>query len=475
MITGHPPAAPFRSRSRPAAPARALDLDLLSLRLRAFWTAIKQEPVSFWAVCAYFFIEYVRPQVIYTSIDVLPWGRATLGFAIVAYVLDGARRQRLQLLDGLFVFFALAWTLSIVFGVDPGWSLEWAYVFINWVLAYFLVSRIVTTPRRFYIFLVLYFLWSLKLSLFGARTFAQRGFAFTSWGIQGPRGWFQNSGELAIQMIIFFAMSVLFVVALKAFLPRWKRWMLLALLPGTAALTVVASSSRGSQLAMAAVLVVLVAQTRHRLRNLVVGSLVFVALWGILPDRQKDRLSEMGEDDDSLNRIAYIQDGIQITNDYPLFGIGYKNWLPYYRSHYDPRGEVPHNIFIEASAEMGYTGLLALLLLIGGTFVTNHRTRTLARSIPVWSPFLRSTAFGLDAALVGYVVAGSFVTVLYYPYFWVSLAFTGALYETARRGAAAARRQPAPSRATTLESGGRRPQWAGQPDRSGPGIGITRR
>jgi putative inorganic carbon (hco3(-)) transporter len=476
MITGHSPSVPSQRLARPAlSPSSALDLDLLSVRFRAFWTAIKQEPLSFWAVCAYFFVEYVRPQVILTALDVLPWGRATLGFAIVAYVYDGARTRRLQLLDGFFGFFALAWALSIVFAVDPGWSMEWAYVFFNWVLAYFLVTHIVTTPRRFYIFLALFLLWSFKLSQFGARTFALRGFVFRDWGIRGPRGWFYNSGELAVQMVIFFAMSVLFVVAVRAFLPRWKFWLLMALLPGTAALTLLGGSSRGSQLAVAGVIVVLAAQTRHRLRGAVTATLVFVALWGILPEGQKDRLRVMGEDQDSLNRIAYFHDGIQITNDYPLFGIGYKNWLPYYRRYYNPRGEVPHNIFIEASSEMGYTGLLAFLLLIGGTFVTNYRTRRLARSVPVWGPFLRTTSFGLDAALVGYVVAGSFVTILYYPYFWVSLAFTGALYETTRRAAVAARRHPAPSRTRALGSGGRPPQWVGHPDRSGRGIGIRRR
>lgn len=38
--------------------------------------------------------------------------------------------------------------------------------------------------------------------------------------------------------------------------------------------------------------------------------------------------------------------------------------------------------------------------------------------------FFYIMAYGLDAGLVGYLVAGFFVTVLYYPFFWVQMAMT---------------------------------------------------
>jgi hypothetical protein len=47
-------------------------------------------------------------------------------------------------------------------------------------------------------------------------------------------------------------------------------------------------------------------------------------------------------------------------------------------------------------------------------------------------------AQGLDCSLVGYLVAGFFVTVLYYPFFWINLAMTVALHNAARNAVAAA-------------------------------------
>jgi O-antigen ligase len=350
-------------------------------------------------------------------------------------LLQGAQTRRFHLLDGLLLLFTGIWTLSIFSAVYPSWSFERAYVFINWLIVYFLVTHIVTTERRFLIFLAFFLLWSLKLSQHGTRVFAFSGFRAPSSGVWGPPGWFQNPGELAIQMCIAVPIGLLFVLGLREHLSRWKFWTLLGLLPATAALTVVASNSRGSQLALVAVVLALVAQSRHRVKGLLLAGLVFAALWAIVPERQRDRLAVMGDDQTSKIRLTYWENGVEIANRYPILGIGYKNWIPYYHTHFDPRGEVPHNMFVEAGAELGYTGLSAFVLLIAGTFVANRRTRRLAKSVPIWGPFLRSTAVGLDAALIGLLVAGFFVTVLYYPYFWVLLALTAALSQTTWRAA----------------------------------------
>ncbi|MDH5728608.1 MAG: hypothetical protein OEZ58_06435, partial [Gammaproteobacteria bacterium] len=35
--------------------------------------------------------------------------------------------------------------------------------------------------------------------------------------------------------------------------------------------------------------------------------------------------------------------------------------------------------------------------------------------------FFFSVAYGLDAGMVGFLIAGTFVTVLYYPFFWIQI------------------------------------------------------
>lgn len=430
-----------RGTRAPGADPSAPGSDLLSMRPTSWIRAVRREPFHFWALCFYYFIEYVRPQVIYPALDSLPLGRIALLLTILGWALSGLSVRRVHSGDLLFAAFAVVLYLSGIFAVYPEESAVWMYVFVNWALVYVLTTAIVTTPRRMIIFLALFLLWSFKLSQFGAREFAMRGFGFTTWGIMGPQGWFQNSGELAIQMCVFVPMAVMFVWSLRDRLPRWAIWAGMLALPGTGALTVVATSSRGGQLGLAAAVVTLILFTRHRVRGLLGGAVVLAALWSVLPDEQVERFRDAGEDETSVARMVYWEHGREIIRDHPILGIGYRNWLPYYRSEYNPRGELPHNILVEAGAELGLVGLAAFLALAGMTVVMNQRTRRLARGTGEWGPFLMNTAAGLTAALVGFLVSGMFVTVLYYPYFWINFAITAALFHTTRLTAMRHRRR----------------------------------
>jgi O-antigen ligase len=121
-----------------------------------------------------------------------------------------------------------------------------------------------------------------------------------------------------------------------------------------------------------------------------------------------------------------------MTHDYPVLGVGYFNWLPYYQRTYGVKGQLPHNIFIQAMAEMGYSGLAAFVALIGITLAVNRRTRKRALRSPN-GRFAFFMAHSLDAAMMGFLASGFFVTVLYYPFFWINLSMTVALHEVARR------------------------------------------
>ena len=122
--------------------------------------------------------------------------------------------------------------------------------------------------------------------------------------------------------------------------------------------------------------------------------------------------------------------------EHPVLGVGYCNWWQYY----DHSGKAigwpmePHNIFIKAGAELGYTGLACFVLMILYVFVLNARTRRIAKGIG--NKFLYSMAHGLDAGLVGYLVAGFFVTVTYYPFFWIQMAISVALFSVTSKLAA---------------------------------------
>ena len=117
---------------------------------------------------------------------------------------------------------------------------------------------------------------------------------------------------------------------------------------------------------------------------------------------------------------------LETAKEHHVLGIGYKNWMPYMLTLY-PEGvgplnkiEVSHSIYVESVAEMGLTGFLLFLAMIFYAFWVNLRTRKLTSNGK--NPLLYNLSYGLDAGLIGFLVAGAFVTVLYYPFFWMQIA-----------------------------------------------------
>ena len=129
----------------------------------------------------------------------IPWGQTTLILATIAFFMEG-KMFRLRTAAGplLMVFSAIV-ALSSLTAFDPGYAIANWELFYSWVLIYLLITNTITTEKRFFVFLLAFLLYSFKMSQHGFRVWATRGFGFAGWGLAGPGGWFQNSGELAIR------------------------------------------------------------------------------------------------------------------------------------------------------------------------------------------------------------------------------------------------------------------------------------
>lgn len=405
---------------------------LRALEIKALWSRTFKQSPAFLLTAFFVFLEYVRPVAAY-GLGNLPLSQYTLLAAVAACALEGKHTFRISgawALVGLFTAVILA---SSVQAVYPAVSYAGLELWISWLLVMYVISSASDSEERLLLMLVGYFLWNLKMSQHSLRSWAAAGFGFRDWGVAGAAGWFSNSGEFAIEMCVFMPMVLYFLVGLRPQLSR-TRQIALAATAFSALVGIVGSSSRGGVLGAAAIGMWIVLLSPHRIAGTVGVAALSGMVWLILPDEQKARFASAGTDGTSLNRLTYWTDGIKIANDYPLLGIGYDNWMPFYTTYYRPNGALPHNIFIEAWAQLGYIGLAVLLALISYTFVRNWKTRKLTNQTgPVPNRFLYYMAFGLDGALIGYMVSGFFVTVLFYPYFWVNLAFTIALANVAEK------------------------------------------
>jgi probable O-glycosylation ligase (exosortase A-associated) len=369
-------------------------------------------------ICAYLFFEYVRPQSIIPSLDILPWTQITILGAIIGCFFDKTVRWVSSPVNVFIILFLLVIVFSSVTAYYPEVSYKYLDLYYTWVVIYFLVVCIVNTKKRFFIFLCVFLAASLKMSLSLSITWAKRGFAFTDWGLSGPPGFFQNSGELAIQMLVFWPIAWAFAGFLKPRVSKlWYR--ILLLMPITAVMVILGSSSRGGQLALIVQLIVMNYRAIFKPKIIVSLMLSLFLIWTLLPQEQKDRFTTMGEDKTSAQRILYWENGVEMIKDHPVLGVGYFNFIPYYQLYYPDdvlfnRPELPHNIFIQVGTDAGLVGLSIFLLIIFVVYRVPQR-KVICGSCERAGLIIKCTRL----SLIGYVVAGQFVTVAYYPFLWI--------------------------------------------------------
>jgi len=435
---------------------------LYRLSFKAIWTQFKQEHFSFWMICAYLFFQYFEPQSIYPALDVVPWDKVIVGLTVISVLVDPQKRwvrNPANIWMTLFLGVIIASCFTAVFPT-VSWS-HW-FDFFDWYVIYFLIIITVNTRERYFIFLAIFILASFKMSLFGARTWISRGFGFRDWGIQGPAGFFENSGELSIQMLVFSPIALELALFLKPWLSRVKYCFALVV-PLTGAMTVMGASSRGSQFGLAAQIGHFAVSRKLKVRIVLAAVVLVVIGWAMLPDAEKARFTAAGTDKTSVQRLEYWRAGVNMIRNHPLLGIGYFNFPPYFAvSHpdelFEGHAQQPHNIFIQVGTDSGLLGLGIFLMLIYRTLKT---TRDIGRACkgndhaPAFAPCV---ARGLATSTLGFVVAGQFVTVAYYPFLWINLALAVSLANVVARSA-----ETVPSSVPLQRPGKRSPSFPEKP------------
>jgi putative inorganic carbon (hco3(-)) transporter len=217
-------------------------------------------------------------------------------------------------------------------------------------------------------------------------------------------------------------------------------------------MSVLGASSRGSQVGLAFQGAWIAVQRKLKV-SVLLGVVVLAGVgYALLPAAEKARFANIGKDNTSVQRLDYWRAGVKMIEHHPILGIGYFNFAPVYAAQntsklWHGKAQLPHNIFIQVGTDAGLIGLFVFIALIGRNMrVARAIQRECAnnKDAPAFAP---SVAKGLVITTWGFVIAGQFNTVAYYPFLWINLALTVSLANIVRRSAeervpaAAARQQ----------------------------------
>jgi O-antigen ligase len=232
-------------------------------------------------------------------------------------------------------------------------------------------------------------------------------------------------------MNVFFGVSYYFYQSVKQHVQGIKLW-IVRLCPITAAMTVMAASSRGAQLALVVQAYFVFLHGKISFKSIVSIVVVLGVMYYALPEEQLQRFESAGEDNTSKQRLLYWEHGWEMMVDHPFLGVGYYNFRSYYNKHYSDdlyyeSAELPHNIFVQVGADLGFVGLFVYLVLIWYGFRIPVRIRSRLIEKGKVDDWRIPISKGLAVGFLGFIIAGQFVSVVYYPYMWIHLAMCAAL------------------------------------------------
>jgi len=413
---------------------------LYTLNPKALWAQMKTEHFAFWMICAYLILQYFDPLRIYSGLDSLPLDKITIGLAVLALPMDPHRHWVRDATNVWMTLFLVVILLSSALAIYPAISWSHWFDFVGWYLIYFLVINIVTTPERYFIFLVIFLLANFKMSFFGARTWAARGFGFTGWGLLGPPGYFNNSSDFSSEMLMFAPIAFELALFVKPRVRRLTYWFLM-LGAVTGAMSVLGASSRGSQVALAFQGAWMAIQRKLKVGVLIAILVVAGVGYALLPAAEKARFTAAGTDSTSVQRLDYWKAALKMIENHPILGVGYYNFAPVYAAHrshklWHGKAQLPHNIFFQVGTDAGLIGLgIFMILIYRNLKITRDIRRASEKSEGAVPAFAPSVAKGLVLTTWGFIVAGQFNTVAYYPFLWINLALTVSLADITRRAA----------------------------------------
>jgi len=378
------------------------------------------------------FFEYARPGSFVPGLDALklysliPGG---LFIAIWFYKGPGLNAFSAVFKDPmakwLMIYLGLI-ALSVLHADVTTKAFEMFTVALGYIIYFFLIARIVTTRRRLMgVFVVLavahIFLIVMNPSfvLDPSNRYYIVGATFLG-----------DTNDYTLSLCILMPMVLEAAIAAESKLKKILLWAAFLVF----GLSIVSSQSRGAALGIAAVLVYLWLISPRKMLTLAGFALLSMILLLYASDAFFERMATIKDYQDegsAMGRITAWTAGTKMMLDHPLLGVGAGHFAISFGTKYLPAdivGPYPwltaHSIYFLIIGELGIPGIVTLLTLIIGNFLTSSKVRKAVISLPQESitPELQSgarTLYVLNASMVGFAVAGAFLSAAYYPHIYL--------------------------------------------------------
>jgi len=400
------------------------------------WQPRKGHSLTFACLFVFSMVLYFRPYELIPALSSFKTMTFYIGivtllvYGVSQVALEGNLTARPREVN-MVLLVGLGAVLSIPFAIDPteAWG-AFTDLLIKTILIFIVFVNAVRTELRLKLLFWLVLAVSIYLSVnvisdYHAGVFKIGMEETNTQRVAGAiKGLFDNSNDLALHLVT--VIPIAFVLALeKRGLIRKVVYLGITLLMISA---VIITFSRGGFLGLIAMALVLVRKLGRRNRTAALATLVFGVIFflAVAPATYSGRLATIFDSAADITgsasqRTQVLKRSILVALRYPLFGVGIGN---FHHKSFQELGT--HNAYTQVAAETGIAAMIAYIIFLVHPL---RRLRLIERELFERNENSRFyyLAIGLQASLVGYMVASFFAAVAYQWYIYYLVGYAIAL------------------------------------------------
>ncbi len=345
-------------------------------------------------------------------------------------------------LPGLFIAFAVLFSITTYFALDYAHSYERWDKHIRTIVLVLVVMAMTVSRLR-----IQAFLWMIVISI---GYYAVKGGGYTLTGgvgrIFGPaESLIADNNDLALAIIM--TIPLLNYLRVTSVNPLVKLACLIVL--ALSVVAVIGTNSRGGFIGLAAVAIAFIVLSRPKFGALLIPVALAVGVWAYAPQSWWERINTINQystDESAANRFAAWRTSVAVALDRPLLGGGFSaietdkvdfrynktDWRASKSEQEKSRTRAAHSIFFQVLGDHGFLGLALWLSILCAGFFNLLRVIAQARGHPEldWARLLARTFL---VSFIGYLAAGTFLSMAYYDVFLCMVALTAPLREIVAR------------------------------------------
>ena len=394
----------------------------------------QESKVGFYLVLAYFFFEFGRPQELVPGLRLIPFGTGISLLLILNVLMSGkVDFSRLQTKLWLPLFVVMA--IHVPIAENNYWALM---TFKDMVLMYCVYLGVITFVNSTEKMMTLITVWIGLHGFLAAMGIAKGGRGIGAW--MGD----ENDFCMVMNMAVPFGYFLLFSSTGLAQKMKYLGFL------GTFILAAMASLSRGGFFGLAAVGAYCWYRSPKKLNALIVVIVAVLFMLVLAPEKYWDEISSSTSDETmgtgtGAARLYTWGIGMDMFYANPIIGIGQSNF-PWTFDIYEAGqkfndrsfgGRQAHSAWVTLISELGLVGIV----IIGGMLVRCYKDLRLVRKrfapaesrqkhgqiVQAGEDMRAYLARAMEGSLIGFIVSGVFISILWYPSLWIMMALIVAL------------------------------------------------